>query len=293
MIRFSCGDQSWAPVPHARAVELVALLGFDTIDLVLGVNPRHLRAVDVASSPVERAAALAPLLEDLSLRVGDVFIGPLGDFETLAPNHPDEGRRSESRELFLSVVEFAETLGSPGITQVPGICWPGETAAESLRRAATELSARAEHAQARGLGYSVEAHLGSVAEELAQLRELLDTAPSLELTLDPSHLQAQDVHVREYGDLLSRTRHVHLRGARTGRPQVAMNENEIDLDAVASAMKDARYSGAVCLEYVCVDWRRCNECDVLTETLLLREAFAAALADAGESVESPTGKVET
>jgi len=42
-------------------------------------------------------------------------------------------------------------------------------------------------------------------------------------------------------------------------------------------MFDAHYQGCVCLEYVCVDWRRCNERDVLTETLLLRDALRVAL----------------
>ena len=108
MIGFSCGDQSWAPLPHQSAVELIALLGFEAIDLVLGVNPRHLLASDVAVRPSSLAAELAPLLERHSLRVADVFVGPLGDFETLAPNHPDESQLAESRELFLAVVEFAE-----------------------------------------------------------------------------------------------------------------------------------------------------------------------------------------
>jgi hypothetical protein len=56
-----------------------------------------------------------------------------------------------------------------------------------------------------------------------------------------------------------------------------MSDNEIDLSALAGAMFDAHYPGCVCLEYVCVDWRRCNECDVLTETLLLRDALRVAL----------------
>jgi hypothetical protein len=48
-------------------------------------------------------------------------------------------------------------------------------------------------------------------------------------------------------------------------------------------MFDAHYQGCVCLEYVCVDWRRCNECDVMTETLLLRDALRVALDGTGRS----------
>jgi sugar phosphate isomerase/epimerase len=286
VIGFSCGDQSWASLPHQSAVELIALLGFEAIDLVLGVNPRHLLASDVAVRPSSLAAELAPLLERHSLRVADVFVGPLGDFETLAPNHPDESQLAESRELFLAVLEFADALGSPGITQVPGLSWPGEAPEQSLQRAVDELSARADLASTRGLGYSIEAHLGSVVEDIALLRVLLEAVPSLDLTLDPSHLQAQGVEVPMYSDLFLRTRHLHMRGAKDDRPQVAMSDNEIDLSALAGAMFDAHYPGCVCLEYVCVDWRRCNECDVLTETLLLRDALRVALDGADDLIIS-------
>ena len=141
--------------------------------------------------------------------------GILGDFETLAPNHPDESQPAESRELFLAVVEVAEAVGSPGITQVPGLSWPGEAPEQSLQRAVDELSARADLASARGLGYSIEAHLGSVVEDITLLRVLLEAVPSLDLTLDPSHLQAQSAERATYSDLFLRTRRLHMRGGKT------------------------------------------------------------------------------
>jgi sugar phosphate isomerase/epimerase len=280
VIELSCGDQSWAALPHDRALEIIRLLGFDRVDIVLGVNPRHLVAAEVSGDPEAAAAALTASLERLSLSAADVFIGPLGDFEHLCPNHPDDAERSRSRELFTGVLEFARRLGSPGVTQVPGIQWPGETHAESLRRTAAELGERAEIARRAGLRLSVEGHLGSVAERPEHLNDLLALAPGLELTLDPSHFHAQGLELPDYSNLLAHARHTHFRGAAKGRPQVTLRESAITAADIVGALREHAYDGGICLEYVCVDWERCDECDVVTETVQLRDELTAALARA-------------
>jgi sugar phosphate isomerase/epimerase len=280
VIELSCGDQSWAALQHGKALELIRLLGFGRVDVVLGVNPRHLVAVDVAGDPGIAAAALAASLERLSLAVADVFIGPLGDFEHLCPNHPNSAERARSRELFAGVLEFARRLGSPGVTQVPGIRWPGETHAESLHRAAVELGKRTDMARRAGLRFSVEGHLGSVTERPEHLRELLALAPGLALTLDPSHFHAQGLTLPDYADLLVHARHVHFRGAAKSRPQIGLRESAISAAEIVGALREHAYAGGICLEYVCVDWERCDECDVVTETVQLRDELTAALARA-------------
>lgn len=152
-MELSCGDQSWSALPHASALELIRLLGFDRVDIVLGVNAQHLIAADVAREPRRVAEALGAELELLTLEVADVFIGPLGDFEHLCPNHPSRDVRDQSLKLFDGVLEFARHLGSPGVTQVPGIAWAGESHADSFRRAASELSNRAARAEQAGLSF--------------------------------------------------------------------------------------------------------------------------------------------
>ena len=280
MIELSCGDPSWAALPHDRALEIIRLLGFDRVDIVLGVNPRHLVAAEVARGPEAAAAALTASLERLSLEVADVFIGPLGDFKHLCPNHPDDAERARSRELFTGVLEFARRLGSPGVTQVPGVHWPGETHSESLRRTAAELGERAEIARRAGLRFSVEGHLGSVAERPEQLNNLLALTPGLELTLDPSHFHAQGIELPDYSDLLAHARHTHFRGAAKGRPQITLRESAIAAAEIVGALREHAYGGGICLEYVCVDWERCDECDVVTETVQLADELTAALARA-------------
>ena len=65
--------------------------------------------------------------------------------------------------------------------------------------------------------------------------------------------------------------HFHARGACRGRLQASFKENTIDFKRVLQAMKRAQYTGFVGVEYVWIDWERCNEVDNLSETILLRD----------------------
>lgn len=270
-MKLACADDTFRLLEHESILELVRLLGLDGVDVCLMEARSSLRLEDVRADVAGSAARLDEQVRGRGLEVADVFVIPWTDFRTLAPNHPDARERTASAALFEDMLDFAARLRSPGMTILPGIDWEHETPEDSLARAAVELGRRFDAASARGVRLSIEPHLGSVAHTPARALALLERVPGLELTLDYSHFVYQGIAESEIEALAPFARHCHVRGARQGRMQAPLRESRIDFERMVDVLADADYDGFVGLEYVWLDWEHCNECDNLSETILLRD----------------------
>jgi sugar phosphate isomerase/epimerase len=277
-VKLACADDTFRLLEHEHIVRLIRMLGLDGIDLCLMEGRSSLKLADVQADPAGWAERVGERLRDSGLEVADVFVIPWTDFRTMAPNHPDASERAAAVALFDDVLEFAARIGAPGITILPGIEWEGETPDASLARAGDELARRVAAARGRGVRLSIEPHLGSVVPTPARALELLERVPGLEVTLDYSHFVYQGIPEREADSLARFARHCHVRGARLGRMQTPVRESTIDVEAMVDALVAAGYDGFLGLEYVWLDWEHCNECDNLSETLLLRDRLRAKLA---------------
>jgi len=273
----ACGDHSFPLLEHEHAVALVAMLGFDGFDLALMGNRSHVRPEVVREDVAGWAEVLRGRLAPTGLPVTDVFLIPWTDFETLAPNHPDAGERARARALFDDVADLAARLEAPGVTLVPGVVFAGQSPDEALDRAADELQWRAERAARLGLRCSIEAHIGSVCDTPERVQALLERAPDLELTLDYTHFVAQGIEEERIHPLAARARHVHARGARPGRGQAPLRESTIDFERMIEVLQEADFDGHVAIEYVWIDWEHMNECDNVSETVMLRDRLVACL----------------
>ena len=276
-MRLACADDTFRLLEHDRILELIRLLELDGVDLCVMEQRSSLPLDGIREDVAGWAERVNAAVDRSSLAVADVFVIPWTDFRTLAPNHPDDAERARSTALFGDVLEFAARVGSPGMTILPGVDWEHEAAADSLARAADELRRRVEAADARGLRLSIEPHLGSVAPSPERALDLLELTPGLGLTLDYSHFVYQGIPEAEVEQLAPFARHCHLRGARRGRMQAALRENAIDFERMLDVLEAAGYDGFLGLEYVWLDWEHCNECDNLSETLLLRDRVRAKL----------------
>ena len=270
-MKLACADDTFRLLEHEHILELVRLLDLDGVDVCLMEARSSLRLEDVRADVARSAARLDEQVRGRGLEVADVFVIPWTDFRTLAPNHPEAQERTASAALFEDMLDFAARLRSPGMTILPGIDWEHETPEDSLARAAVELGRRVDAARSRGVRLSIEPHLGSVAPTPARALALLERVPGLELTLDYSHFVYQGIAESEIEALAPFARHCHVRGARQGRMQAPLRESKIDFERMIDVLGDADYDGFVGLEYVWLDWEHCNECDNLSETILLRD----------------------
>ena len=68
-----------------------------------------------------------------------------------------------------------------------------------------------------------------------------------------------------------------LRGA-PERVQMPVKLNTIDYPRILKVMEQTGYGGFVTVEYCYEDWRRCNEADVVSETILMRDLLRSVAA---------------
>jgi len=278
-MRLACADNTFRLLaPWESALEVIRLLDLEAVDVCLMGDRSHLRPEDVRDDLPDASGRIVQGLAERDLIISDLFCIPWTDFERYAPNHPDADERARSRALFADMLELAVRSGAPGMTMLPGIDWPGESHSVSFARCVEELSFRAERARAEGVRFSIEPHLGSLVQEPAEARRLCDDAAGVELTLDYSHFVYQGYAESEIEPLAAHARHVHVRGAKEGRMQAALAQSSIDFERLVDVLVAAGYDGDLGLEYLWIDWEHLNDCDTLSETILLRDRLRAKLA---------------
>jgi sugar phosphate isomerase/epimerase len=271
--KLACADFTFPLLEHDRVLDLIAMLGFDGVDVGLFEGRSHLWPSRVFPTLRESARELAGKLGDRGLKLADVYLQTAPDFVSLAPNHPESTRRAQARDLLLRTLEFAAVCGCRHVTALPGVYFDNETADESLGRCRDELAWRCAEAGKQGVTFSVEAHVGSIVPSPGQAAQLVRDTPGLTLTLDYTHFIRVGIAAMDIEPLVAHASHFHARCARPGRLQSSFKENVIDYGRVLEVMKSTGYAGYVGIEYVWIDWEHCNEVDNLSETILLRDFF--------------------
>lgn len=269
--KLACADFTFPLLPHDKALDLIALLDFEGVDVGLFEGRSHLRPSRVFADVRGSARELARKLQDRGLEPADIYLQTAPDFESLAPNHPDPERRRLARDWFARAVEFATECGARHVSALPGVPFEDVPGHENYQRCCDELAWRCETARDQGVTFSVETHVGSIAPTPEAAALLVKSVPGLTLTLDYTHFTRCGIPDCEVEPLIAHASHFHARCARNGRLQPSFQENTIDYARVLDVMRQVGYSGYVGVEYVWIDWEHCNEVDNLSETILLRD----------------------
>jgi sugar phosphate isomerase/epimerase len=272
-LKLACADFTFPLLPHDRSLDLIAMLGFEGVDIGLFEGRSHLWPSRVFPTLRASARELAHKLSDRGLKLADVFLQTAPEFVSLAPNHPDPARRAQARGLFSRTLELAAECGCRHVTALPGVRFAEESAEDSLGRCRDELAWRCAEAGQQGLTFSVEAHVGSIVPSPGQAARLVQDTPGLTLTLDYTHFTREGVPDTDVEPLIPHATHFHARGARPGRLQASFKENVINYARILQQMERTGYAGYVGIEYVWIDWEHCNEVDNLSETILFRDFF--------------------
>lgn len=271
-MRFACADFTFPLLPHEDVLKLVAMLKFEGIDIGLFENRSHLWP----SKEFERGAEasgglLLRKLNDVGLKCADVFLQMDPDFAPYSTNHPDASRRRKARDWFGKTLDYASAAECKHVTALPGVHNEGEEYEASFKRACDELAWRVAEAKSRGIVFSTECHVGSIASDPKAALRLVESTPGLTLTLDYTHFTRIGFPDSDVHPLLPHAAHFHARGAQKGRLQCAVKDNVIDYGEIVKRMQAQNYAGWVGIEYIWIDWEQCNTCDNISETILLRE----------------------
>ena len=270
-LKLACADFAFPLLPHDRALDLIAMLEFDGVDIGLFEKRSHLWPSKVFASPAESGKELGRKLSERGLRCADVFLQMDTSFVSYAINHPEAMRRRRARDWFLNTLDYAAASGAKHVTTLPGVYFDTEKPKDSWQRCREELAWRLEEAKQRGIVFSIEAHVGSIVPKPKEAFRLVDSVPGLTLTLDYTHFTRCGLPDSVVEPLLAYASHFHARGARKGRLQTSFHKNTIDYARVLRAMRKANYDGYVGVEFVWIDWEHCNEVDNLSETIQLRD----------------------
>jgi sugar phosphate isomerase/epimerase len=269
--RVSCSEYSFPAVPgqHER-IGIVKALGFELVDLALFLAD----GAELVADPGGVAARLRSSLETYGVTSEDLFLAVGGTVEEIAPNQRDPGLREQRRRELTAAVQVAAELGVRGVTILPGVTW-AEDPDTAWGVCVEELAWRVAEAAAHGVELRIEAHAGSIAPVPELATRLCEDVPGLRLTLDVSHFELQSVTLDRILTLVPLAGHSHIRAAKPGAIQVRWRDNETDFATLLPAFRDAGFAGGYCIEYVPMAKWRCDEMDVVTETLATRDALHA------------------
>jgi len=270
-LKLACADFAFPLLAHDRALDLIALLEFDGVDIGLFEGRSHLWPSKEFKSAAGSGKALGRKLADRGLRCADVFLQMNPSFIPFAVNHPETARRRRARDWFSKTLEYANACGAGHVTTLPGVSFENEKPAESWQRACDELAWRAGQAKQSDVEFGIEAHVGSIVPAPKPALRLLRSVPGLTLTLDYTHFTRTGLPDSSAERLIAHATHFHARCACKGSLQTSFKHDTIDYARVLRAMKTAGYSGYVGVEYVWVDWEHCNEVDNVSETIQLRD----------------------
>jgi sugar phosphate isomerase/epimerase len=273
--RLSCADFTFPLLPHEKALQATKLCGVSAVDLGLFCGRSHLQPDHIASSVLVAAKAVSNCVTDLGLKIADVFLQTSEHPAGLPVNHPNPSVRQRTRDLFMVAVEFAVAADCRHITGLPGVSHTGISEADARRVAAEESTWRASVAAQAGLAYGIEAHVGSICSSPETTVEFINSCEGVTLTLDYGHFIYQGMTTESVHLLLPYASHFHARAGAKGRLQTTLKDNSIDFASILAGLHRVSYQGYICLEYVWVDWERCNEVDNISETILLRDHLRA------------------
>jgi sugar phosphate isomerase/epimerase len=258
-------------LPHDKVLRLIAMLELDGVDIGLFEERSHLWPSREFENVEKSAKRLRDALAANGLAAADVFLQMAPDFTPFAINHPEPERRARARQWFAKTLDYAATAGAGHVTTLPGVYFEQEPQEVSWKRSVEELRWRVDTAKDHGITFAVEAHVGSIAPDPKLAAALVEQVPGLTLTLDYTHFTRLGISDAEVEPLVRCASHFHLRGACPGRLQAPLKHNTIDYGRVLEAMDRVGYSGWLGIEYVWIDWEHCNECDNLSETILMRD----------------------
>jgi sugar phosphate isomerase/epimerase len=277
-LKLACADFAFPLLSHDHALDLIAMLEFDGVDIGLFEGRSHLHPSQVFKAPAKSGAALGSKLADRNLRCADVFLQTDPSFVKYAANHPEAARRRKARDWFLKTLDYAAATKSKHVTALPGVYFDDEKPAASWERCCTELAWRVDQARQYRLVFGIEAHIGSIVPTPKAALRLVRDVPCLTLTLDYTHFTRCGLPDSAAEPLIAHASHFHARGARKGRLQTTLQHNTIDYKRILRVMNKTGYRGYVGVEYVWIDWEHCNEVDNLSETIQLRDFLRAQTA---------------
>lgn len=263
-MRLSVTSWSFPACTLAEAAGIAAAIGLDGIDL----GYRYAAGLDRARVLAEPEVYGAELRAALPVAIANLWhlFGADRTIRQLA-GPPDPARLADLG----AVLRFCRAAGAPTIMLLPGLIGPGQTRLAAMDAAVAALGPMVEAARGSDVTLAVEPHVQSWLESPGMTRDLVEALPGLKLTLDPGHFACLGHSQDAIETLCPHVAHVHLRQARPGVLQCALDDGTLNFPAFIGALGDAGYRGWLSIEYLNQPYMQTTRNDVLLETVRMRD----------------------
>ena len=266
-IKLAGAQWTWVGATFAEAAGIYRALGVDTMDLI--AMPGGLLTADGINADSQGEASRVKGL-DIELANLIVLLGE--GFADRALNSPDEAVRQQNRDRIRRISDFCVAAGLKSVTLLPGVEHEGLSREDAQAIAAQELRAAAEITTAVGIDMVFEPHRESVLESPAETLRFMERNPDLKVCVDYAHCVSIGHKEDDLHGLLPYAGHVHLRQGANDRIQARWDEGEIDFPGLMRRLQDTGYEGYATLEYEHEEFWDMDKCDVMTETIKMRDA---------------------
>jgi len=271
-IRLAGAAWSWVGATLDESATIYRALGIDALDLI-AIPGTRLDTYTIAADPTKQARIISKLGIGLSNLL--MFFGT--NFHDRALNSIDPAIRSKNLDTFRRMLEFCAAAGFYSITVLPGVDQPSISRNESLKHAAAELNRLNGLAREFGVLLVYEPHVQSILENPKDVLEFARENNDVKLVIDYSHAVSLGYSTSELDPLVPFGGHVHLRQAAPDKIQARWDEGSIDFPALVSLLKKTGYEGYLTLEYEHDKFWNMDRCDVMTETIKMRDVVLPCL----------------
>jgi sugar phosphate isomerase/epimerase len=266
-IRLSGAAWTWVGATLEEAAGIYRALGVKAMDLI-AVPGMALEADEIASDPLGHAERA----RNLDMELGNLIAIFGAGFEDRALNSTDLHVREKNLATYRGLLEFCAAARVYSIMILPGVIQKGVSRDEALDISAAEMRTMNTLALETGVLLAYEPHVESILESPGEILDFVKRVPDIKLVLDYGHCVSLGYKQNDIDPLAPYAGHVHLRQASTGKIQARWTDGEIDFKAVMELLEKTGYEGYVTLEYEHDEFWDMDKCDVMTETIKMRDA---------------------
>ena len=266
-IKLAGAQWTWVGATFAESAGIYRALGVDAMDLI--AMPGGLLTAEGINADAQGEAGKVKGL-DIELVNLIVLLGE--GFADRALNSPDEAVRQQNRDRIRRLSDFCAAAGLKSLTLLPGVEHEGMSREDAQAIAAAELHAAAEITAAVGIAMVFEPHRESVLESPRETLRFMEQNPDLRICVDYAHCISLGHQEDELHPLLPYAGHVHLRQGASGMIQQRWDQGEIDFPGLMGRLRETGYEGYATLEYEHEEFWDMDKCDVMTETIKMRDA---------------------
>ena len=266
-IKLSGAAWTWVGATLEEAAGIYRALGVNAMDLI-AMPGAALEADEIARDPLGHADRA----RNLNMELGNLITIFGAGFEDRALNSTDAGVRGKNLETYKGLLEYCAAARIYSIMVLPGVLQKGISREEALDISTAEMRTMNELAADAGILLAYEPHVESILESPQEILDYVKRMPDIKLVLDYAHCVSLGYKQSEIDAIAPYSGHVHLRQASSGKIQARWAEGEIDFPAVMQLLTKNGYEGYVTLEYEHEEFWDMDKCDVMTETIKMRNA---------------------